>query len=136
MDKITRAVLQDTHGKISYYEMKALDTVVTSLDPSTSLLGSLPVDNLVNTDDPVDFKLQSLDAMPTPAKVVAASFPTNALLDGSDYAGEVLVDRIGTILQSSATFGLWSSASQQRVLHAKVGQHSSQMLQQAGLPRT
>ena len=62
-EKITGSALQDTQGKIAFYEMKELNTVTVSLDPAASMLGEIPVENLVTTDDPRDFQLRSLDSM-------------------------------------------------------------------------
>lgn len=75
----TGSALQDVNGKIAYIQMKQLDSIVTSLDPSTSMLGSIPVINLQTTEKPQDFELRGLDAMPTTAKVTAAALPSNAI---------------------------------------------------------
>ena len=85
MEKITGSALQGCKGKIAMYKMKPLDTVLTSLDPSVTSLGSIPAGHQITTDDPGDFALQSLDSMPVIAKITAAAFPVNALIRNSDY---------------------------------------------------
>ena len=138
MEKLTGSALQDTQGKIAFYEMKALETVVPSLDPSVSMLGMVPVGNLVTTDDPTDLTLQGLDAMPVTTKITAAAFPVNALIAGSDYLGETLLDRVnlGRYCNANLLLDIGTVvASQQRVFHNEIVKMYEEQLHKAGLKK-
>ena len=77
--------------------------------------------------------------MPVNAKISAAAFPVNSLVQNSDYQGEVLLDRqnLGRYCNGNQLLDLGTVvASQQRVFHEKIVAHFEAQLHKAGLSKT